>query len=335
MMSNTPLISIIVPVYNVEKYLSKCIESILHQTYKNFELILVDDGTPDNSGKICDEYALKDSRIKVFHKANGGVSSARNLGIDKAEGEWVTFVDADDYLLSEFLEGLYTPIKQGENVDFVHGGCVNVKNEEFDSINQSYEYYIGDNKTLLLQRLRGLVISKLFRLDKIRHRPEGIILYFDEKMRIAEDMAFTLDYALYVNRFALVSETGYCYRIDNMQSATKSKKVYPYEISLAEFKHLYSSIFKYIDVHKISDKDAQIRKSQLANKLMLVISNLYLNKLPKKERLSHLKNDFNDKEIKLLPYARIPLVKKIIFNFYRMKFYSLFDFIMYIVYRNR
>ena len=93
----TPKISVIVPVYNVEKYLPRCIDSILSQTFTDFELLLIDDGSPDNCGKICDEYAAKDSRVRVFHKPNGGVSSARNLGLDNARGEWIAFIDSDDF----------------------------------------------------------------------------------------------------------------------------------------------------------------------------------------------------------------------------------------------
>lgn len=97
-MNSNPLVSIIVPVYNVENYLNECIDSILAQTYKNFELYLVDDGSPDNCGTICEEYAKKDDRIKVIHKQNGGLSDARNAGIDKAKGDYITFVDSDDYV---------------------------------------------------------------------------------------------------------------------------------------------------------------------------------------------------------------------------------------------
>lgn len=99
-----PKISVIVPVYNTEKYLHRCIDSILAQTFTDFELLLIDDGSKDNSGTICDEYAAKDSRVRVFHKENGGVSSARNLGLDNAKGEWISFVDSDDYTDSYFLE---------------------------------------------------------------------------------------------------------------------------------------------------------------------------------------------------------------------------------------
>ena len=93
-----PKLSIIVPVYKVEQYIHKCIDSILNQTFTDFELILVDDGSPDNCGKICDEYAQKDERVRVIHKENGGVSSARNLGIDEAQGEYIGFVDSDDFI---------------------------------------------------------------------------------------------------------------------------------------------------------------------------------------------------------------------------------------------
>lgn len=99
-------LSVIVPVYNVEKYLKKCIESIIRQTYKNLEIILVDDGSPDNCGKICDEYAKIDSRIKVIHKKNGGLSDARNVGICHATGEFITFVDSDDWLELDMYEYL-------------------------------------------------------------------------------------------------------------------------------------------------------------------------------------------------------------------------------------
>lgn len=99
-----PSVSIIVPVYNAEKYLSRCVDSILAQTYSDFELLLIDDGSTDNSGTICDEYAEADNRVSVYHKMNGGVGSARNCGLDNAKGEWISFVDADDLIMPNFLE---------------------------------------------------------------------------------------------------------------------------------------------------------------------------------------------------------------------------------------
>ncbi len=106
-MKKEPLISVIVPIYNVEKYLDRCIESIVNQTYENLEIILVDDGSPDKSPKMCDEWAKKDKRIKVIHKENGGLSDARNSGIDIAKGEYLTFIDSDDYVEKDYVEFLY------------------------------------------------------------------------------------------------------------------------------------------------------------------------------------------------------------------------------------
>ena len=103
-------ISVIIPVYKVEKYLDRCIQSVVDQTYKNLEIILVDDGSPDRCGEICDEWAMRDSRIKVIHKANGGLSDARNAGLDIATGEYISFIDSDDYIQPEMLACLYNDI---------------------------------------------------------------------------------------------------------------------------------------------------------------------------------------------------------------------------------
>lgn len=106
------LISVIVPIYNVEKYLHQCLKSIINQTYKNLEIILVDDGSPDNCPKICDEYSRKDKRIKVIHKENGGLSSARNAGLDVVTGEYISFIDSDDMIDEKFIETLYNLCKE-------------------------------------------------------------------------------------------------------------------------------------------------------------------------------------------------------------------------------
>lgn len=106
-MDKQPLISVIVPIYKVEEYLNQCIDSIVSQTYRNLEIILVDDGSPDNCPKICDEWAEKDTRIKVLHLQNGGAGKARNIGLSKAQGEWVVFVDGDDYIHSDMIRHLH------------------------------------------------------------------------------------------------------------------------------------------------------------------------------------------------------------------------------------
>ena len=120
------LVSVIVPVYNVEQYLPRCVDSILSQTYKNLELILVDDGATDSSGTICDEYAAKDSRVRVIHKENGGLSSARNAGIDIASGEYLEFVDSDDWIEPDTVESMLG-MAVASNVELVAGGRYDVK----------------------------------------------------------------------------------------------------------------------------------------------------------------------------------------------------------------
>ncbi len=112
--TDNELISIVIPIYKVEEYLKKCITSVLEQTYSNLEIILVDDGSPDNCGKICDEYAKKDERIKVIHKENGGLSDARNAGIIQATGNYITFIDSDDYVDENYVELLYTTLVSNE-----------------------------------------------------------------------------------------------------------------------------------------------------------------------------------------------------------------------------
>lgn len=119
-MQGNDMISIIIPVYKVEKYLTKCVDSVLNQTYKNIEIILVDDGSPDNCPNICDEYEKKDKRIKVIHKKNGGLSDARNCGIENAKGKYLCFIDSDDYISPIFISTLYQDIrKMGSQISIV------------------------------------------------------------------------------------------------------------------------------------------------------------------------------------------------------------------------
>ena len=150
-------ISIIVPVYNVEQYLENCIESILNQTFKDFELILVDDGSTDNSGKICDIYEKKDSRIKVIHKNNGGLSSARNAGLDIARGKYIGFVDSDDSIHPEMYEVLYNLIEKYKS-DI---SCCNYK-YTYDISNQNHEE-LNLNEVIEMSNIES--IEKLYDKD--------------------------------------------------------------------------------------------------------------------------------------------------------------------------
>ncbi|OTO76646.1 glycosyltransferase family 2 protein [Enterococcus sp. 12E11_DIV0728] len=158
-------ISIIVPVYNVEKYLNKCVDSILNQTFKDFELILVDDGSPDNSGAICDQYAKKDSRVKVIHKLNGGLSDARNAGIDVANGKYLGFIDSDDYIAKDMFELLYTNIvKEDANLSIC--GIYHVyEGKEPEKKAEKYMVLNQDEATVLIfhgNQISDHAVNKLY-----------------------------------------------------------------------------------------------------------------------------------------------------------------------------
>lgn len=145
--NNMPIVSIIVPVYKVpEEYLRQCIESCVNQTLTDIEIILVDDGSPDNSGRICDEYAAKDSRIKVIHKQNGGLVSARNAGYDAASGEWQMYLDGDDWIDTDTCEKLIEAVRKYPNVDIVFWNCVQELGSQ--SIKGKWEWSCKDDEHL-------------------------------------------------------------------------------------------------------------------------------------------------------------------------------------------
>lgn len=125
------MISIIIPVYNVEQYLDKCLQSVIHQTYQDIEIILVDDGSSDNSGILCDKWQEKDSRIKVIHKSNGGVSNARNVAIEQANGEYLMFIDSDDIVSDDLCKVLFEMLKNN-NADISICNATHIFDDRFD-----------------------------------------------------------------------------------------------------------------------------------------------------------------------------------------------------------
>ncbi len=156
-----PLISIIVPVFNVEHFLEECVESIINQSYKNLEIILINDGSTDQSGQICEFYASKNEKIKIFHKENGGLSEARNLGLDKATGEYLSFIDSDDYVHPKFIEILYANlIENNADVSF----C-SVTYKDF-SISKKQEYLDFDSFLYFENQMESVIMcNKLFKRD--------------------------------------------------------------------------------------------------------------------------------------------------------------------------
>lgn len=225
------LISIIVPVYKAEKYLSECIDSIISQTYENFELILIDDGSPDNSGKICDEYAEKDKRIKVIHKENAGVSSARNIGLDNASGEYIAFIDSDDFVDKQYLEKLHCNLKHNDadislcRLSYYKKDVANIRREIFPKktinlkINQEFEHLIvrffSYKKYIMGSTCRSLYKREL--IDK--HR-------FDVNVKICEDLLFFMGLLCDAKKICFLEESLYFYRVNDESAIHTYKKNY-------------------------------------------------------------------------------------------------------------
>ena len=203
-----PLISVIVPVYKVELYLHACVDSILAQTYTNLEIILVDDGSPDNCPAICDEYAVKDQRVRVIHKENGGVSSSRNKAIDICTGEYLTFVDSDDTIAPDWLESLYKSIGC---YDFVISGITYIINGKQTSTCPSNTTLIELVKSSLL----GYSCNKLYRKTAI-----GSIRFLPLQR---EDIIFNLSLLSSGKTFTISNYCGYRYlqRESSLLHATK------------------------------------------------------------------------------------------------------------------
>ena len=204
-------ISVIVPVYKVEKYLNKCVDSIINQTYKNLEIILVDDGSPDNCGKICDEYSKKDNRIKVIHKENGGVSSARNVGLDLATGDYIGFVDSDDWIETDMYEYLLNIcIKFNCQVSRCNYIECNDYNKTYKK--EQEKISIFENDDIIIDLVtgnwnEGVLWNKLYKKSLL----QGIV--FDEKLSCSEDLLFNYYILKNTNKLVCSNQIKYNYII--------------------------------------------------------------------------------------------------------------------------
>ena len=207
---NSPIVSIIVPVYNVREYLSRCLDSLTSQTLRDIEIIAIDDGSTDGSSSILDSYAGKDTRIKAFHVENGGVSKARNIGIDNAEGEYVGFVDSDDYVEPRMFERLVDVAYETEaecvqcSFDIVDGSA----EETIPQLKQNYYTIEGNGeivKSFFNERIENSVCNKLFKRSDIGQDRFPLDLQF------AEDFYFNAMFVLKCRKMALIDDVLYHY----------------------------------------------------------------------------------------------------------------------------
>ena len=321
---NNELISIIVPVYKVEKYLEKCVNSILKQTYTNLEIILVNDGSPDKCGQLCDELAKIDDRIKVFHKENGGLSDARNYGVERANGKYIGFVDSDDYIHECMYEELYKAIKKS-GTSIVECGVTRVYKNTLRSHYEGEDYFLVLDREGYLKeylenkRLYGSAWCKLIHKDlakKIKF-PTG---------KIYEDAFYTLELLKTVDKYTLISGNYYYYYIRENSITTRPfsskdmdyieimNQIEDYTLSnfpifkeqlLVRLVFAYISIFNQlleVDGYK-NKKEYKVLKNKLKNSCFKVLVN---KKAPRNLKAAILLFRINEKLYKyvLLKYKK-------------------------------
>lgn len=274
------LITIIIPLYNVESFIERCLNSVVNQTYKNLEIILINDGSTDNSLSICEEYRKKDKRIKLINKKNGGVSSARNCGLDIYNGKYITFIDADDYVEVDYIEILYKKIKE-YNVDIVfsnaievldNGKTMNNKNAIKDILLDKENVY----KELFLERYISCACwGNLYKVDVIKD------VKFDINMHLDEDFKFLIDVINNIDNSVMISDKKYYYVIREnslFHSAFSENRIVKSKLS----KKWYG-IINYSKELVDKFKDTNLEKYALRRYVRLIVTYMYSLKIVKDE----------------------------------------------------
>lgn len=208
--ASSPKISVVVPVYNAGATLDRCVKSILEQTYANLELILVNDGSADDSGRRCEMHAAADRRVKVYHKENGGVSSARNMGLQNSSGDWVTFVDSDDWVEKGWLEACVSSMSENEGIDIIRTGYYNdyPDRRERVSAESSFEISSKDDMLSVCEDIAyyAMVWNTVFRREIVEE------VRFNESLSWSEDYIFSYDAYLRCRKMLILSDAFYHYQ---------------------------------------------------------------------------------------------------------------------------
>ncbi|KKB49182.1 MULTISPECIES: glycosyltransferase family 2 protein [Parabacteroides] len=288
MVKKLPVFSIIVPVYNTEQFINVCIDSLLAQTFSDFELLLIDDGSTDRSGFICDEYEKKDSRIRVFHEKNSGVSAARNKGMEKACGRYINFVDSDDWVSADYLKS-YVEARKEFDYDIVYTEMSRefegvISNVPLNNISAESTVSLPDVLSELLNCNEfGYACNKSLKTEIIHSRQ----IRFDSRLPYHEDAVFMFDYCLTIESVRLYPVCTYYYRI-HLSSQSFNRNI--------DFnQHYLSCIIECEKIHLLADH----LKSHVFNnaaklfsqkeKQMTIINMYRLNNVPKrKKRLDYL-----------------------------------------------
>ena len=332
------LISVIVPIYRVEKYLHRCINSIIKQTYKNLEIILVDDGSPDNSGSICDEYAVKDSRIKVIHKNNEGLGFARNAGLDCATGKYITFIDGDDYIGSKHIEKMYRSIKN-TGTDTCLGGYTKVYREkEVKHYNVcAGKVYRNNVIQQILPRMCGAdnkgsdyiemsVCMVLFSNEIIQNNN---LRFVSEREFISEDLVFDFEYYPLSDGVCVIDSIDYYYCDNDGSLTTRYRhdrfqnqiKLYRYLIEKSQNLGLVSLCKPRLQNTVIAIARYSVKlEYKFANKNGKINAKNNIKSICENKELSQILSEYDDNNIKIS--------SRIVNYLIRMKKYALLEIVM-------
>lgn len=311
-------VSIVIPVYNTEEKLEICLDSIINQTYKNFEVILINDGSIDNSGQICDYYSNIDSRFMVLHKQNEGVSIARNVGIDLASGDYLVFVDSDDKIKVNMLEKMVINLENSQ-ADVLISGITFVNNNEIllEKIPENsglIGIQVWEYISKVESDLYGYVSNKLYRLDIIKKNE----IYFDKNRKVQEDLDFAIRVFSKCDKFYLLKESYYLYEYES----NKNRK--PDIIGYMEIELKKRNIYKQKNVY---GNCKQSHCNKLSNMIFTYLYWLPKNKdefLKEANKLYNLDNIYDSLDIKLIKgleqkYIGV-LLKNNMLNLIRMYF---------------
>ena len=294
-------ISIIVPIYNVEAFLQRCVESVLIQTYKNWELILVDDGSPDNCPQICDDYALKDCRIKVVHKENGGQADARNYGLDVASGAYVMFLDSDDYIHPNMLSTMLKVSLQ-ENADIVQCSFLRGSDDVFPIIDERCSRKLYDNHTIFYSSKQKLILwAKLYKRelwDGVRI-PTGI--YY-------EDDASTWRLYYRSQKTVLISIPYYYYYINPKGTMSGHRKR-----PSMDFIKIYQDRIAFFREEKDEDL-VKVSQWRFCMPLMLV----YMRGNITQEEKNRILSLFKDNVKSMITYPNVPIKYRIVLGIFNI-----------------
>lgn len=330
MINQTPKVSIIVPIYNAAEYLSRSIQCLINQTLDDIEIILVDDGSTDESYQICERYQSKDKRIKLFHKTNEGQGIARNYGIEHASGEFVGFMDSDDTVDVNMFKELYEKAQSCE-ADMVYSFMEN----EIMSKDIWFENFIADTKEYRVEVINQIIGSlpieqedsilgmsvwrSIFRRELINSRN---IRFISERKVNSEDMLFNFDFLINCNKVAFVDKAFYKYCHDNSNSFSVTYN----DKRFIMFKNLYNELKKRLDMYNLND-DYQLLRIQrrfLANvRVILMEKARWINKNNRLHVLESIKEILNDELLKSLlndyPIDKLPFKQKVYFKMMRKK----------------